>query len=105
MSERPMSIPPADALQISDNRDAHRLEGYVGAELAGFIDYHVQPGLLTILETEVHQAFEGRGVGSRLIAAALEDARGRGMQVLPICPFATAYIHRHSEYADLLRFK
>jgi predicted GNAT family acetyltransferase len=25
--------------------------------------------------------------------------------VLPICPFATAYIQRHPEYGDLLRFK
>jgi uncharacterized protein len=103
------SIPPeepqTDTLEISDRPEAHRLEARFGDDVAGFLDYHSQPGLLTLLHTEVTPSFEGRAVGSRLVAAALDAARGRGMQVLPICPFATAYIRRHPEYGDLLRFK
>jgi predicted GNAT family acetyltransferase len=73
-------------------------------DLAGYLDYHRQPGLLTLLHTEVARSFEGRGVGARLVESALADARARNMQILPICPFAAAYIRTHPEYHDLLRF-
>jgi predicted GNAT family acetyltransferase len=35
----------------------------------------------------------------------LDDVRRRGMEVLPICPFVAAYVKRHPEYTDLLRFQ
>jgi predicted GNAT family acetyltransferase len=101
----PPDDPQTDPLEISDRPGAHRFEAHFGDDLAGFLDYHSQPGLLTLLNTEVTRSFEGRGVGSRLVTAALDHARGHGMDVLPICPFATAYIQRHPEYGDLLRFK
>jgi predicted GNAT family acetyltransferase len=33
-------------------------------------------------------------------AAALDDARERGLEVVPLCPFIARYIQRHPEYAD-----
>ena len=41
----------------------------------------------------------GRGLGSRLAAAALEDARREGIDVVPLCPFIAHYIEQHAEYA------
>lgn len=35
-------------------------------------------------------------------AIALDDARERGLAVLPFCPFVRAHIQRHREYADLV---
>ena len=103
------AIPPDESqtgsVEISDHPDAHRLEAHVGGAVAGFLDYHSQPGLLTLLNTEVIRSFEGRGVGSRLVVAALDEARRSGTQILSVCPFATAYIQRHPEYHDLVRFK
>jgi predicted GNAT family acetyltransferase len=43
-----------------------------------------------------------RGLGSALVAGALDDARARGLRVVPICPFVDAYIRRHPDYADLV---
>lgn len=95
----------ADQLRVADNPEAHRYEGYLGAELAGFLDYHAQPGLMTMLHTEIERSHEGQGIGSRLVSAALNDVRSREMKVLPICPFVIAYIKRHPEFKDLLRFQ
>lgn len=89
-------------LRIVDDPDGKRYEAYVGDKLAGFADYHAQPGLLTILHTEVDPAFEGQGIGSSFVAGILDEVRAQGGRVLPICPFVLAFLRRHPEYRDLV---
>jgi predicted GNAT family acetyltransferase len=90
-------------LRIADNPGENRYEALAGDEVRGFIDYHLQPGLMTILHTEVVPAAEGQGVGSQLVAGALDDIRARGLSIIVVCPFVRAYILRHPEYADMAR--
>jgi len=53
--------------------------------------------------TEIDDASEGRGLGSTLVRAALDDARRRGLSVRPDCPFVRAYVARHpDDYLDLV---
>ena len=47
-------------------------------------------------------ALEGRGIGSRLVRAALEKVRAEGLKVVALCPFVKAYIEKHPEEQDLL---
>lgn len=70
--------------------------------MAGFVAYRMQPGLIAFVHTEVDDAFEGHGVGSILVREALADARRRGFEVLPLCPFVNAFIERHREYLGLV---
>jgi uncharacterized protein len=91
-------------VRVSDNRERSRYELHVGQALAGFTDYHAQPGLITLMHTEIDHGFEGQRLGSRFVAAVLDDIRGRGSRVLPICPFVRSFIQRHPEYADLVAF-
>jgi uncharacterized protein len=58
--------------------------------------------VIVLVHTEVVPAVEGRGVASRLVSAALDDIRARGLRVVPICPFVRHYLGRHPEYGDLL---
>ena len=51
----------------------------------------------------VPDAFRGQGVGARLVARAVEDARSAGKTILPLCPFAAAQFRRHPEWADVLK--
>jgi uncharacterized protein len=89
-------------LVVRDNPEHRRYEAYVGEELAGFSQYRVQPGVITFTHTKVDPDFEGRGVGSQLVRTELDEARARGLKVVPMCPFVRAYIARHAEYADLV---
>jgi uncharacterized protein len=89
--------------RVFDNADAGRWEARVGDDLAGFLAYVLRPGEVTLIHTEVDPAFEGRGIGSRLARTALEDARERGIRVVPECPFVRAYLRRHPEHRDLVR--
>jgi len=59
-------------------------------------------GHIAFTHTEVDEACEGRGFGSRLAAVALEDARRQGLEVAPLCPFITWYIEQHPEYEELV---
>ncbi len=52
--------------------------------------------------TVIDPAFEGQGMGSRLVKAALDDVRQRGERVVPQCAFVADYIRRHPAYADLV---
>jgi predicted GNAT family acetyltransferase len=94
-----------DEVRVADNPDEHRYEAQIDDKVVGYIAYHLQPRRITLLHTEVDPAFEGRGVGSRLVAAALEDIRSRDLSVRPVCPFVRDFIANHAEYADLVAVK
>jgi predicted GNAT family acetyltransferase len=87
---------------IVDNAAQQRYEIRVDGELAGSLQYRSKPGLIALNHTEVDDRFEGRGLGSKLAAFALGDAREHGLAVLPFCPFVNAYVQRHREYVDLV---
>ena len=89
-------------IMVRDNPDASRYELFVGDELAGLASYGLSEGAMTIPHTEVQPQYEGRGLGARLARFALDDARERGLKVVPQCPFIAAYIRRHPEYDDLV---
>ena len=88
--------------EVVDNPAEKRFEARVGGVLAGIAEYRLRPGRIVFTHTAVEAAFEGRGVGSRLAAVALDEVRARGLSVTPACPFIAAYIRRHREYADLV---
>jgi predicted GNAT family acetyltransferase len=91
-----------DTVTVVDAPAEHRYEIRAGDELAGFVQYRSRPGLIAFIHTEIDDRFEGRGLGSKLIAHVLDEARERGLAVLPFCPFVNAYIERHPEYLDLV---
>jgi predicted GNAT family acetyltransferase len=89
-------------IAVGDAPERERYEVLVDGELAGFATYRARPDQIAFKHTEIDDRFEGQGLASKLIAFALEDARERGLAVLPFCPFVRAYIQRHREYADLV---
>ena len=89
---------------VLDVAESSRFEIHVDGRLAGFAEYRMKsPQLIVFTHTEIDDAFEGRGLGSTLVRAALDAARDRGLAVRPDCPFVRAYIARHpGEYLDLV---
>jgi len=53
------------------------------------------------VSTFVPPALRGRNVGTRLVAAALDWARERGLKVVPSCWFVAEVMERVPGYADL----
>jgi predicted GNAT family acetyltransferase len=92
-----------DNVHVHDNPAQHRYEVAVDGDLAGFAVYYRDGERIVFIHTEVAVAYEGRGLGSRLARQALDDVRGRGLRVVPACPFFARYIRHHPEYQDLTR--
>ena len=86
---------------VRDNAEAHRYELPVGTELA-VVTYNLTGQNLMITETLVPEALEGQGIASRLARHVLDDARNRGLLILPVCPFFSAYLQKHPEHADVV---
>lgn len=91
----------SEPLQISDNPEASRYEATIGDRLA-IAEYMLTGPNITFTHTEVPVELEGQGIASQLARFALEDARARGLAVIPLCPFISAYIKRHREYQPLV---
>jgi predicted GNAT family acetyltransferase len=91
-----------DDAEVVDVPQASRYELRLGGRLIGLAVYRRRDGRIAFTHTEVDESCEGRGFGSRLAAAALDDARRDGLAVVPLCPFIAHYIERHPEYAQLV---
>lgn len=96
----PMS--PEPVIEVLDRSEQRRFVISVDGEPAGFATYRLRDDQITFIHTEVAPAFGGRGLGARLAAEALDDARRRGLRVVPNCPFIARFITEHAEYQDLL---
>jgi uncharacterized protein len=92
----------AERIEVADAPERDRYELSIDGEVAGFSAYRIRPGLIAFVHTEVDERLQGRGLGDRLIRFALEDARARGLSVLPFCPFVKAFIERHREFEALV---
>jgi predicted GNAT family acetyltransferase len=89
-------------VSVSDESGHERYEVRVDGEKAGLVTYRRLPDRTVLLHTEIDERFEGRGLGSQLIRAALDGERERGQHVEPRCPFVARFITRHPEYGDLV---
>ena len=88
--------------EFVDNPDLSRFELRAGEEVLGFIDYQRATNAIVLVHTEVDEVHSGKGYAATLARSALEDARSRGLRVVPTCPYVASYVRKHPEYADLV---
>lgn len=91
----------AEDLTVVNNAEAGRFEVRLGDQVA-FAEYRKLANGVLFPHTEVPPAFEGKGVGGKIVRAALDWARSEGQKVMPTCPFVAGYIQKHPEYHDLV---
>jgi predicted GNAT family acetyltransferase len=90
---------------VRDNPSESRYEIHVDGELAGFSTYKLSTDTIAFIHTEIAEAFGGRGLAGRLVTEELDDARRRGLAVLPFCPLVRQFIADHPDYLDLVPAK
>ena len=87
---------------LSDQPERSRYELELDGRRVGLLDYRLDGERIALTHTEIDPAFEGRGLGSELVRFALDDARARGLAVLPKCPFVPHFIRLHPQYRELV---
>jgi predicted GNAT family acetyltransferase len=85
--------------KVTDNRAESRFELDGQGALAELL-YRRRANRLVLIHTEVPDAMSGRGIGGKLVSAAVDRAAAEGLTVVPLCPFARTWLERHPESAD-----
>ena len=88
MSRRSRSI------EVVDVPERHRFEIRVDGERAGHAEYARKGDRLIFTHTEIDDAYEGRGLGSKLAGGALDAARAGDHPVVPLCPFIASFVEQ-----------
>jgi predicted GNAT family acetyltransferase len=89
-------------IEVLDVPERSRFEVRVDGRSAGHAEYVRKGSRLIFTHTEIDGAYEGQGLGSRLVRGALDAARASGDPVVPLCPFVEGYLGKHPEYADVV---
>ena len=92
----------AEKVTITDNKEAGAYELWVDGQTAAGLLYNEAGTRVTILATAVFPKFRGKGIAGNLLGGVLDLLRAEGRTATLTCPFATAFVHSHPQYADVV---
>lgn len=87
-------------MEIERNTPAGRWQVELEGELA-WIDFVESPTLLRLTHTEVPVTFRGKGIGEKLVLAALHYAKDHNLGVSPECAYVEAVLRKHPEFQSV----
>ena len=84
----------------SDSRGTFDLESE--GRRIGFLSYSADDETVVIDYVQVDPSLRGKGMGEKLVAAAVDWARATKKKVTPICSYARALMRRTKAFHDVL---
>ncbi|WP_417540439.1 GNAT family N-acetyltransferase [Microbacterium maritypicum] len=91
-----------DLTNITKNEDVSVYELHIEDHTVAGLLYTEAGNRVTLLATSVFPEFRGKGLAGKLLRGVLDMLRTEGRTVTLTCPFATAFVHSHPEYADVV---
>jgi len=88
-------------LKINDNKGFFYIE-IDGKREAMMTFVFAEKNKIIIDHTEVHPGNEGKGLGKKMVAKAVEYARENSIKIIPLCPFAKSVFDKVPEFRDVL---
>ena len=86
---------------VRNNHERCRYELDIDGQVV-FASYRRDGATLAILHVEAPPALRGTGAAGRLMHGVMAMARTTGAKIVPLCGYASAWLRRHREYAELL---
>jgi predicted GNAT family acetyltransferase len=90
-----------ETLELIDNTEKKRYEFHLGSEVPR-VEYIRAQDKIYLTHTEVPPSLAGKGIGSKLIGAVLEDIKEKGLTLVPLCPFVALYLQRNPKWKKLV---
>ena len=87
--------------ELIDNPDKTQYEFHLDGEIPR-LEYIRTKDKIYLTHTEVPAALSGKGIGSALIGAALEDIERQEFTLIPLCPVVALYLKRYPEWKRLV---
>jgi predicted GNAT family acetyltransferase len=72
-----------------------------GERLAELVFHTTPEGNVSLDGTHVDDRLRGKSAGKQLVQAAVDEARARGVKIVPVCPFVVALFDKMPEYSDV----
>jgi predicted GNAT family acetyltransferase len=89
--------PPAEKAIVDDAAGHRFVLRADGAEAEAELVYRTVGPRLVLVHTGVPDDLSGRGIGSRLVRAAVERAERTGETIVPLCPYARKWLQDHPD--------
>ncbi len=86
---------------LRDNTAQSRFELDKNGAIA-YADYRREGDTLVIPYVYAPPELRGTGAAGELMGLVAEQARRENLKIVPICGYAAAWLHRHSEHKDLI---
>ncbi len=89
-------------ITVADDPSESAFTATVDGEIVGRAVYRLKDDVVVFTHTETAPSMQGQGIANVLAGRALDAVAASGRKLVPQCPFISAYIRRHPEYADLI---
>jgi predicted GNAT family acetyltransferase len=86
---------------VIDNKDQSRFERKENGLLA-WAEYRIRDGKYLIPHVEAEPPLRGTGAAGRLMQDIVDEARARGLVIVPRCSYARAWFERNPAAQDVL---
>lgn len=83
--------------RVTNNVGRQRYEISSDAAAAGFAEYDVADDIVSFTHTFTQPSHGGKGLATKLVRFALDDAKAQGLGVLPYCWFVAKVIAEHPD--------
>lgn len=85
-------------MSITNNTQVSRYELMTDGHMS-VAEYTLDGQNISINHVEVPDALRGRGIAAQVMAGVVEDARKRGLTIIPVCSYAATYMERQKNKA------
>lgn len=89
-------------IKILFEPENNRAAAYYEDEKIGESTYSKSSNFWIIDHTFVEKDYEGQGIGSKLVAELVNQAREKELKIMPLCPYAKKEFDKTPEYSDVL---
>jgi len=86
-----------EKINIKNNKELLRFEVSINGEVAT-LTYRFYKNNLALMHTAVPQSMKGKGIGTKLVLAAIDFAIEQNKKLMLYCSFAAKFVKEHKEF-------